>query len=105
MSRAETRLGPVDQVPVGEGRTFRVGDEQIAVFRTRAGGLHALGAACPHLGGPLADGLVDADVVVCPLHHHRFALAGGSCDSGADDVAAYAVRDDDGELVVAVDAG
>ncbi len=103
MSRDEARLGAADQIPVGEGRAFRVGDAQIAVFRTRAGGLHALGAVCPHRGGPLADGLVDADVVMCPLHDHRFSLADGSCATGTDDVVAYAVREDDGELVVALD--
>jgi nitrite reductase (NADH) small subunit len=105
VSGEEARLGPVDQVPVGEGRAFLVGDDQVAVFRTRSGSLHALGAVCPHLGGPLADGLLDTEVVMCPLHNHRFSLADGTCASGADDVAAYAVREDDGELVVTVEGG
>jgi nitrite reductase/ring-hydroxylating ferredoxin subunit len=62
----------MDQIPVGEGRAFAVGDEQVAVFRPRGGGLHALQAVCPHRGGPLADGLIDAAQVVCPLHNHAF---------------------------------
>lgn len=98
------RLGPVDQVPVGEGRAFLVGDEPVAVFRPRSGGLHALRAICPHRGGPLADGLIDDEVVMCPLHNHRFTLAAGECVSGGgvDDVAAYSARDEDGELVVSL---
>lgn len=95
-----SRLGPVDQIPVGEGRAFLVGDEPVAVFRPRAGGVYALRAICPHLGGPLADGLVDADVVMCPLHNHQFRLGSGECVSGTADVAAYSASDDDGELVV-----
>jgi nitrite reductase/ring-hydroxylating ferredoxin subunit len=98
------RLGPVDQIPVGEGRAFLVGDEPVAVFRTRAGGLHALRAICPHRGGPLADGLTDAEVVMCPLHNHQFRLASGECVSGGGvaDVAAYTASEEDGELVVSL---
>lgn len=98
----EARLGPVDQIPLGEGRAYLVGDEPVAVFRPRAGGLYALRAICPHRGGPLADGLTDGEVVVCPLHNHQFALADGTCATGADDVPAYTVSDEDGELVVSL---
>lgn len=98
------RLGPVHQIPVGEGRAFLVGDEPVAVFRPRSGGLHALRAICPHRGGPLADGLIDGEVVMCPLHNHRFELSSGACVSGGgvDDVAAYTAADEDGELVVSL---
>jgi nitrite reductase/ring-hydroxylating ferredoxin subunit len=98
------RLGPVEQIPVGEGRAFLVGDEPVAVFRPRSGGLYALRAICPHRGGPLADGLVDAELVMCPLHNHQFRLATGACVSGGDvaDAAVYTATDDDGELVVSL---
>jgi len=96
----EARLGPVDQIPWGEGRAFLVGDEPVAVFRPRSGGLRALRAICPHRGGPLADGLVDGEVVMCPLHNHQFSLTDGSCATNADDVAAYSATEEDGELVV-----
>ncbi|GAA4932512.1 nitrite reductase (NADH) small subunit [Actinomycetospora succinea] len=96
----EAKLGPVGQIPLGEGRAFLVGDEPVAVFRPRSGGLYALRAICPHRGGPLADGLTDGEVVMCPLHHHQFALADGTCRTGADDVAAYRATEEDGELVV-----
>ena len=100
------RIGPLDQIPVGEGRAFLVGDEPVAVFRPRSGGLHALRAICPHRGGPLADGLLDQDVVMCPLHNHQFQLADGACVSGGDvaDVAAYSVSEEDGELVVRLES-
>ena len=57
-------VGMVDDVPLGEGRTFVVAGEQVAVFRLRDGSLHATQAACPHAGGPLADGLSDVNVLV-----------------------------------------
>ncbi|HEY3689919.1 MAG TPA: nitrite reductase small subunit NirD [Pseudonocardiaceae bacterium] len=94
------RLGPMDQIPVGEGRAFAVGDEQVAVFRPRGGGLHALQAVCPHRGGPLADGLIDAAQVVCPLHNHAFRLSDGRCTTGERSVQAYQVAVEDGEVVL-----
>ena len=69
-------LGHVDRIPLGEGRTFRVGDREIAVFRTRAG-IFAVDAACSHRAGRLADGLVGDGKVICPLHGMKFALATG----------------------------
>ena len=72
----------------------------MAVFRLRDGSVRALDAVCPHRGGPLADGQTDADVVVCPLHAHVFDLSTGACRSGQSDVASYAVRVEDGQVVV-----
>jgi nitrite reductase (NADH) small subunit len=90
----------MDQIPVGEGRTFAVGDEQVAVFRPRGGGLHALSAICPHRGGPLADGLIDAAQVLCPLHNHAFRLADGQCTTGERSIKVYQVDVQDGEIVL-----
>lgn len=96
------RLGPVDAIPVGEGRAFAVGDEQVAVFRLRGGGLHATQAVCPHAGGPLADGQIDAGKIVCPLHMYMFAVPDGTCLNGDHPLRVYPVHDDAGEIVVDV---
>lgn len=72
-----TSIGSVEDIPVGEGRAFAVDGEQVAVFRLRDGSVRALGAVCPHKGGPLADGLADNGVVVCPLHGYTYDLATG----------------------------
>ena len=93
------RLGPGRAVPPGEGRAYRVGDEQVAVFRLRDGTLRALGARCPHAGGPLADGQLDLAKVVCPLHARAYAFADGRSPEGGG-VAVYAVREEAGEIVL-----
>ena len=79
MSVATTQhsLGPIDQIPVGEARVFRVDGRAIAVFRCRSGDLFAAGAECPHRGGPLADGLIGGHAVICPLHGYLFDLLTG----------------------------
>ena len=80
---SDVAIGRVEEIPIGEGRTFAVDGTQIAVFRLRDGSLRAIDAVCPHRGGPLADGLADDCVVVCPLHGHTFDMATGSEVSGS----------------------
>lgn len=75
----EQSIGFVDQIPKGEGRTFKLGELKIAVFHTRAGEVFARQAQCPHRDGPLSDGLLGADKVVCPLHDRVFELRTGRC--------------------------
>jgi nitrite reductase (NADH) small subunit len=96
-----TRLGPVTDIPVGEGRTYAVGGDMVAVFRLRDGSLRALTAVCPHKGGPLADGQIDMKVVVCPLHLNAFDLTTGCSLTGQPDLTVYPVGvDDEGHIVI-----
>jgi nitrite reductase/ring-hydroxylating ferredoxin subunit len=98
----EYRLGPLDELAVGEGRAYAVGDEMVAVFRLRSGALRAVSAVCPHAGGPIADGLADDEVVVCPLHQNTFDLATGCSRTGQPPLRVYPIRvDGDGHLVIA----
>jgi nitrite reductase (NADH) small subunit len=99
-STATHVLGPVDQIPPGEGRAFAVDGEQVAVFRLRDGSLRALAAVCPHKGGPIADGTIDNEVVICPLHQHAFELATGCSTTGAEPLRAFEVQRDSEENIV-----
>ncbi|MGH8971620.1 MAG: Rieske (2Fe-2S) protein [Acidimicrobiia bacterium] len=49
---------------------------EVAVFNVD-GELCAVDGACPHRGGPLADGMVRDGVVTCPRHWFRFDLRTG----------------------------
>lgn len=96
----EYRLGPVKDIPRGEGRAYAVDGEQVAVFRLRDGSLRAVSAVCPHRGGPIADGQIDDRVVLCPLHTNTFDLTSGECLSGGDALRTYPVRVDGPDVVV-----
>lgn len=97
-------LGLAAEVPVGEGRAYAVAGHQIAVFRLRDGTVRALSAVCTHAGGPIADGQIDAEVVVCPLHQHVFDLATGESRTGRAPLCSYRVQvDDDGHLVAVLE--
>ena len=92
------------RIPLGEGRAYAVEGRQVAVFRLRDGSLRALDAVCPHRGGPLANGLADSRVVVCPLHNFTYDLETGSeVANGGAPAAAYPVHaDEDGTVRVQV---
>src|SRR3954469_23316608 len=78
----EVTLGPITAIPEGEGRSYQVGPEQIAVFRARDGGVFATQAECPHRRGPLADGLLGGGTLICPLHSLKFDLKTGKALNG-----------------------
>jgi len=95
------RVGRVDDIPLLEGRNATVGGMRVAVIRM-PDGFVALDAACPHEGGPLADGIVADECVTCPLHGWRFDLrtgapVGGGATAG---IATYEVTVRGGELYV-----
>jgi nitrite reductase (NADH) small subunit len=95
------RLGPIDQIPVGEGRAFGVDGQQVAVFRLRSGAVHAVSAVCPHKGGPIADGQIDGSIVLCPLHMNAFELATGCSTTGQQPLASWNVDiDDAGDILI-----
>ena len=81
----------VDDVPLGEGRSITLDGRRIAIFRSAAGWF-ALDAACPHRGGPLADGIVCDNAVICPLHDRRYDLATGEPLGAGEPVAAHGVQ-------------
>lgn len=98
------RVGRLADIPVGEGRAFAVGGEQVAVFRLRDGRLRAVSAVCPHAGGPIADGQIDGTIVLCPLHLNAFELDSGHSTTGQPPLRVFPVYADGGEVVVELPA-
>ena len=98
------RVGSVADVPLLEGRSVTVAGHRVAVFHT-PDGYRAIAAACPHRGGPLADGLVAGGCVTCPLHGRRFDLRTGAETSGHPGVAVHDVIERDGELWLRLGTG
>jgi nitrite reductase (NADH) small subunit len=75
-------LVPLDRP---EGRTqwtFSHAGRSYAVF-SLDGELHVTDGACPHNGGPLAEGLVRDGVITCPWHWYSYELATGRCRTAA----------------------
>lgn len=73
---------------------------QVLIARSDSGQLCAIANTCSHLGGPLADGTREGDVVVCPWHASRFDLCSGAVLEGPAvfPQPRYEVRTKDGKI-------
>jgi len=68
---------------LADGRPHRVDVAEQPVMLVRRGGrICALADSCSHLGGPLSEGTLDGDTVVCPWHGSRFSLEDGRVIDG-----------------------
>ena len=97
------RVTRTDNIPLREGRAVQVGDDEIAIFNL-GGRFVAVDNACPHRGGPLADGIVSGDSVVCPLHGYKICLESGEVKKPdvCVRVDTYPVRVEDGVILVQI---
>lgn len=93
-------LGSIEKIPPGQGRCYVVAGEEIAVFRQRDGRLFATQNRCPHKQGPLSEGILGGDKVICPLHSHKFALASGEGSEHGECVKVFSVSESDGEVLL-----
>ena len=74
-----------------------------AVLLARTGSrVHAVGATCTHLGGPLGEGVLVDGEVRCPWHHARFALATGEAVGAPalEPLPCFAVEERGGRVLV-----
>ncbi|HKO56602.1 MAG TPA: Rieske 2Fe-2S domain-containing protein [Thermoanaerobaculia bacterium] len=93
-------IASVTDVPPGRARTFDAGDRRIAVYHT-ARGFYASDNTCPHRGGPLGEGDVIGNEIVCPWHLWGFDVQTGVCAGNPDiSIITHEVRVDGDRLLV-----
>lgn len=98
------RVARCGDIPLREGRAVTVDNREIAIFNLGDRFL-AVDNRCPHRGGPLADGIVSASSVVCPLHAWKFSLETGegvNSASQANCIETFATRIQDGIVSIAL---
>ena len=97
-----TRVCAVEDIPrLGARVLRRLGEPNVAVFRSAGDRLFALLDRCPHRGGPLSQGIVYAERVACPLHNTAVELESGNAvapDKGC--VKSFAVKVEKGVVYV-----
>src|SRR6476469_8687314 len=96
-------VGKLDELQQTGCLTGKAGAQPICVFWSE-GAPFALDDRCPHMGFPLHRGTVESGLVTCHWHNARFDLSsGGTLDPWADDVRAYPVEVDNGQVTVVIE--
>jgi nitrite reductase (NADH) small subunit len=93
-------VASTDELPLGRAMTRIVGDRRIALYHT-ADGFYATSDVCPHRGGPLGEGDVLGNEIVCPWHFWSFNVRTG--ENSADPsmcVPKFEVKVEGGRLLV-----
>jgi nitrite reductase/ring-hydroxylating ferredoxin subunit len=97
-NRTFVRAGSVADLPQGARMTVNLDGHVIALFHTPEG-IFAVDNRCPHMGFPLDRGTVKDCILTCHWHHARFDLhSGGTFDQWADDVRAFPVKVESGDI-------
>jgi nitrite reductase/ring-hydroxylating ferredoxin subunit/uncharacterized membrane protein len=76
-----TPVLPVADVPEATPVKAMLGSTALLVVR-RGDLVYALKATCSHAGGPLAEGALQGDTIVCPWHGSAFRLSDGAVRHG-----------------------
>ena len=98
---AEHDVAAIDELADGALKAVCVGGVNILIGRDETGPF-AVGATCPHAGGPLADGARNGNRIVCPWHKATFCLRSGALlePPAVDDLPRYPVRTLNGRVLV-----
>jgi nitrite reductase/ring-hydroxylating ferredoxin subunit/multimeric flavodoxin WrbA len=96
-----TDVGAATELAATPLRRIAVGNSEIALSFC-AGSFGAVANACNHAGGPLGEGCLDGDYIVCPWHHWKFHRVSGVGEPGfeEDRVPSFPVKVEHGRVLV-----
>lgn len=95
------KLAPEAELPPpGEAKEFPCGKKMICVANVN-GTITAMDNVCLHRGGPLGQGVIEGDKVVCPWHAWQWDTKTGEAGHNPSvKVAVYPVKMENGELLI-----
>ena len=96
-----TAVLPAADLPEATPTRAMLGPTALVLVR-RGDVVHALKETCSHAGGPLAQGTLSGDAIVCPWHGSTFRLSDGAVRHGPAGTrqVAYAARINEGQVEV-----
>ena len=84
----------------GEAKEFELGDKVICVANVN-GTITAMDNVCLHMGGPLGQGFIEGNKIVCPWHGWEYDLQTGELgDDPKSKLAVYAVKTENGDVLI-----
>ena len=86
------------------GKLVEAGGQKIAIFDL-GGNLYAIENTCPHRGGPLSEGILAGEEVICPWHGSRFNVKTGAVTNppARTGVRSFPVKIEGNDVLVEVD--
>ena len=89
------------EIGPGEGRVVEVNGDEVALFNLN-GTFYAIDNMCVHQGGPLGEGMLEGENVICPWHSWKYNVKTGVCATNPSmKVKTYSVKIEDGQVKVA----
>jgi len=100
----KARCGRAEEIPAGGSKVVEIKDHTVAIFRV-GDDMYAVDNTCPHQGGPLGEGYLEAGgVVSCPWHGWTFDLKTGISPIDADlKIGCYKVEVEAGEIIITME--
>jgi len=96
------KVATLQELPPGTAKAVEIGSQAIALHNVD-GAVFATANTCPHRGGPLGEGDLDAGVITCPWHGFQYDVKSGKClTNAALSISCHAVRLDGDNILVEV---
>ena len=101
MAAGFLKIARLSEMPAaGEAREFKLMGRTICIANV-AGEFSALANECPHRGGPLGQGVLDGDTLICPWHGWQFnAKSGAVVHSPEEKITTFELRIEGDEVFV-----
>jgi 3-phenylpropionate/trans-cinnamate dioxygenase ferredoxin subunit len=100
------RICAVEDIKKGKAIRVKIGEDAIAIVRTKADQVYALDDKCSHGEISLSEGFVDNETIECWAHGAKFSLETGEALTlpAFEPVAKYEVIIDNGDIFLEIDA-
>lgn len=97
------QITSVQEFPDGERLFFEIDGLPIVLY-SLDGKYFATGDECSHDGGPIGDGEIDGNEIVCPRHGARFDVRTGKVTGmpAVTDIPSYPVRVVEGKIEIGI---
>ena len=86
--------------PPGHAKEFSIADRVICVANVN-GTISAMDNVCLHRGGPLGQGMIEGEKIVCPWHGWQWDLQTGAAVHNANaKLAVYPIKVENGDVML-----
>jgi nitrite reductase (NADH) small subunit len=97
------KVAKKSEIPEDTGKLVEVQGTDVALFKGEGGKVCAIHPRCPHQGGPLEEGGIHGNLVMCPWHGWEFDVTTGKCSFNESiKVPVFKVKEEGDDVYVAL---